>query len=174
MSSVELSAEYAMPSSVDHKTAILDRVADALALIPGTREPDLPPSNTIPDVPAWHGYEHKIWALGEEVRQIVNTKPALRGDRDLFLKFLRIVEDRAAKRGRQSWILLFSCRPCGTWAHELAKLLSDPDIDGHVIAALYKMKVAGFSELVLQFRDASITWVRKGAIRYLEFDKGSE
>ena len=108
------------------------------------------------------------------MRNIINEKVGLRNDRDLYSQFLQIVEVRAGMRGRQSWILLFAYKSCRSWAPELASLLPDPDIDGHVISALYKMKASGFSDKVLPFRDSAITWIRKEAARYLEFDKDAE
>jgi hypothetical protein len=85
-----------------------------------------------------------------------------------------LAKNRAGMRGRQSWILLFAYKTCAGWALDLASLLPDPDIDGHVVSALHKMKAPGFSDRVLPFRDSEITWIRKEATRYLEFDKEAE
>jgi hypothetical protein len=149
-------------------------MAEAFSVVPDVRPVDLPPTQDIPDVPAWHGFEHKLWALGEQVRQFINKKPSLLNDRDLYSQLFRIVKNRAAKRGRQSWILLFAYKPCEPWALELASLLPDPDIDGHIISALYKMKAFGFSARVQPFLDSGTTWNRKVAIRYIAFDQRAE
>jgi hypothetical protein len=74
-------------------------------------------------------------------------------------------------RGRQSWVLLFAYKPCASWAAELVKLLPDPDIEGHVVSALDKIKAPGFSEQISPYQDSKLTWIRKKAKRYLEFDQ---
>lgn len=50
-------------------------------------------------------------------------------------------------------------------------MLPDPDIEGHVISAVYKMRASGFSEEILPYRGSGVTWVRKAPNRYLEFDQ---
>ncbi|MDC0276783.1 hypothetical protein OAL00_07600 [Verrucomicrobiales bacterium] len=50
-------------------------------------------------------------------------------------------------------------------------MLPDPDIEGHVISAVYKMRASGFSDEILPYRGSGVTWVRKAANRYLEFDQ---
>jgi hypothetical protein len=91
-----------------------------------------------PDVPQWHRAEHSLWAIGEQIRHALNSQPKLRSDRSLYAEFLAIVQNRHAMRGRQSFVLLFAYRPCIAWAHDLASLLPDSDIDGQIISALYK------------------------------------
>jgi hypothetical protein len=153
-----------------HKEAILRLVNDAIDQIPEVRPSDLPPTELIPDVPEWHGFEHGLWRIGEEIRQVLNKEPKLRNDHELYSKFFEIARNRAGIRGRQSWVLLFAYKSCASWATELAKLLPDPDIDGHVILAIYKMKAPGFSGTILPYNHSGVAWIRKEAKRYLEFD----
>ncbi len=160
-----------MPASSEHKEAVKQHVREALIHIPDARPNDLPPTKPNPGVPDWHGFEHELWRLGEEVRQLINQKTSLRGDRELYSSFLEIARNRACMRGRQSWILLFAYKPCGEWAEDVAALLPDSDIDGHVISALYKMKSSGFSEQVAPFQESKTTWIRKEAMRYVDFDQ---
>jgi hypothetical protein len=94
----------------------------------------------------------------------------LRGDHSLYAKFLTIVQNRHAMRGRQSFVLLFAYRPCVAWATDLASLLPDSDIDGQIIFALCKMRASGFSATVAPFLSSSATWIRKAARRYMSFD----
>jgi hypothetical protein len=123
-----------------------------------------------PDVPQWHRAEHSLWAIGEQIRHALNSQPKLRSDRSLYAEFLAIVQNRHAMRGRQSFVLLFAYRPCIAWAHDLASLLPDSDIDGQIISALYKMRAPGFSATVAPFLSSSATWIRKEARRYMTFD----
>jgi hypothetical protein len=67
--------------------------------------------------------------------------------------------------------LLFAYKPCASWAAEIAGLLPDTDIEGYVISALCKMKAPGFSEDIRPYQDSEITWIRKKAKHYLEFDE---
>lgn len=149
----------------------MQHVSDALSHIPKARPNELSPTKLIPGVPEWQGFEHELWRLGEEVRQVINEKTSLRRDRELYLSFLEIVRNRAGMRGRQSWVLLFAYKPCGAWAREIAAFLPDSDIDGHVISALYKMRASGFTEFVASFQESEIRWIRKEAVRYVNFDK---
>ena len=160
-----------MPAPSEHKETIRRQIGEAIGHIPDVRPSDLPPTELIPDVPEWHGFEHELWRIGEKIRHVMNERTALRKDHDIYSKFLEIARNRAGMRGRQSWILLFAYKPCGSWATELANLLPDPDIDGHVISAIYKMKARGFSDEILPFKDSDVTWIRNEAKRYLEFDQ---
>ena len=162
------------PASTQHKEIILRIVTKALLLIPKTRPDDLPPHWDAPDVPDWHSSEFDLWPLGEDVRQAMNKKTTLRGDEELYSHFLKIVQDRAGMRGRQSWVLLFAYKSCSQWAAEIADLLPDPDIDGHVVSALYKMKAHGFREQVAPLLNSKFTWIRKEAERYIQFDQNHD
>ena len=122
-------------------------VDEATAHVPDSLPADLPPTELIPDVPEWHGFEHELWRIGEEVRHVINEKAALRKDQEIYARFLEIVQNRSGMRGRQSWVLLFAYKPCESWATKIARLLPDPDIEGHVISALYKMKAQGFQTM---------------------------
>ena len=142
----------------------------AKSLVPDGPSAPLPPMDGFPDIPQWHNFEHSLWSIGEQIRQALNSQPKLRGDHSLYAEFLAIVQNRHAMRGRQSFVLLFAYRPCVAWATDLASLLPDSDIDGHIISALYKMRAPGFSATVAPFLSSSATWIRKEARRYMSFD----
>lgn len=145
-------------------------ITQANALVPGSAPARLPPMPGSPDVPQWHDFEHSLWSIGEQIRQAMNAQPKLRADRQLYSELLALVRKRQAMRGRQSLVLLFAYRPCNAWARDLASLLPDPDIDGQVILALYKMRATGFSRVVAPFLSSSTAWIRKEARRYVAFD----
>jgi hypothetical protein len=159
-----------MSSGTSTREAIELRILEASRLMPDSRPADLPPTAIIPDVPAWHDYEHQLWRLGEEVHQLFGKQPNLRKDESLYSSIFGIVAHRAGMRGRQSWVWHFGCKQCSNWASKIAGLLPDPDIDGHVISALYKMKAPRFSGKILPYRESRKTWVRKEAVRYLAWD----
>lgn len=145
-------------------------LAEARSLVPEIIPPALPPIDGCPDVSQWHQFEHSLWSIGEQIRQAINSQARLRSDRELYAAFLAIVQNRHGMRGRQSFVLLFAYKPCIAWARDLASLIPDPDIDGHIISALYKMRASGFSRAVAPFLSSSVTWIRKEARRYLSFD----
>lgn len=138
--------------------------------MPEIRPAQLPPTNGSPDVPQWHQFEHSIWSIGEQIRHAINSQPRLRSDRALYAEILSIVQHRNGMRGRQSFVLLFAYRPCIAWANDLASLIPDPDIDGQIISALYKMRASGLSATVAPFLSSSDPWIRKEARRYMSFD----
>lgn len=160
-----------MPIPTEHKEAVMRLIEEAISHIPAARPADLSPTELIPDVPDWHGFEREVWRIGEEVRHVINEKTALRKDDEVYSRFIEIARNRSAMRGRQSWVLLFAYKPCASWAADLANLLPDPDIEGHVISTLYKMKAPGFSEQILPYQDSKVTWIRREAKRYLQFDQ---
>jgi hypothetical protein len=145
-------------------------LAEARLHMPEILLPALPPIDRHPDVPQWHQFEHSLWSIGEQIRQTINSQPRLRSDRELYAEFLAIVQNRHGMRGRQSFVLLFAYKPCISWARDLASLLPDSDIDGHIISSLYKMRASGFSRAVAPLLSSSATWIRKEARRYLSFD----
>ena len=126
-----------------------------------------------PDVAQWHPFEHSLWGVGEQIRRTLNSAPELRGDPSLYAELFTIVQSRPAMRGRQSFVLLFAYRPCIAWASDLASLLPDADIDGHIISALYKMRAPGFSTTVAPFLSSGTAWIRREAQRYMSFDLGA-
>ena len=152
------------------RSAVEGLLAQAKSLLPAGPSAPLPPMDGFPDVPQWHRAEHSLWAIGEQIRHALNSQPKLRSDRSLYAEFLTIVQNRHAMRGRQSFVLLFAYRPCIAWAHDLASLLPDSDIDGQIISALYKMRAPGFSATVAPFLSSSATWIRKEARTYMTFD----
>ena len=149
-------------------------INQVFALLPAKRPAPLPPMKDFPSVPQWQSFEHTLWGLGEKVRHVLNAQPKLRCDNILYSRFFEIASDRRGMRGRQSFVLLFAYKPCINWAHRLTTLLPDSDIEGHVIAALYKMRAKGFSDIVAPYEESRVTWIRKEAIRYLNFDKITE
>jgi hypothetical protein len=123
-------------------------LAQAKSLVPDGPSVPLPPMDGFPDIPQWHHFEHSLWSIGEQIRQALNSQPKLRGDHSLYAAY----------------------RPCVAWATDLASLLPDSEIDGHIISALYKMRAPGFSATVAPFLSSTAIWIRKEARRYMSFD----
>ena len=138
--------------------------------MPGTHLDPLPPDETLGGVPAWREFEHKIWAIGEEIRQLLLKAPRLRADKLLQGQFVEIACDKRAHRGRQSFIMLLGYRSCDEHAERLAEHLDDPFVNGHVVGTIYKMRAPGHSDRVRPLLNDNMAWVRNEAGRYLNWE----
>ena len=153
-----------------HETpaAIVAACQAARALAPASFPPDLPPDPLIPNVPAWYEFEREAWAIGETIRHSLKTNPKLKKDPSVIRAILEVVQDRHLRRGRQSFVMLLGFTGASTHAPLLVSLISDPDIDGHVIDTLLKMRAAGYAPQVAKFITHTQAWVRRLAKRYVE------
>jgi hypothetical protein len=142
-------------------------VSRAEKLIPKVLEPDLPPTNLLPTVPDWHDFEHKVWKFGEELRQLIKANPTLRKEKELFQRILKISINRNAKRGRQSFIMLFDTKQLSNFAKHLVTQLDDEFVNGHIIKLIQKMHVAGFESEIKPFIEHKHAWIRNVAKKYL-------
>lgn len=149
------------------KEKIKDIVGKTVKLIPPTYEKDLPPTELFKDVPEWHDYEYKIWDNGERIRQILLEHKSLRKDKSLLDLFLTVALSRNAKRGRQSFIMLFEYKQCTEYAHLLVKQIDDTFVRGHIIRALNRMKAGQYVSLVMPYTMDKTAWVRNEAKRYV-------
>src|SRR5262245_37717193 len=153
-------------ATAELRQRVLEMVRLAEASLPRDHKADLSPDEFTQGEPDWQRFEHEIWKVGEEIRHLMNKKPSLRGDPDLLDAFLRIAQDRRAKRGRQSFVLLFAYKPCAPFATALIEEIEDPDVCGHVIHALLKMNVPGFADRIEPFTGHGRTWIRNKAKQY--------
>ena len=155
-----------MSDANEVRQRVLEMVRLAEASLPPENLPELPPGRFTQGEPDWYPFEGEIWRIGESIRQLMNEQPKLRGDRELLSGFLRIARDPRGKRGRQSFVLLFAYKPCAPFASELIEEIEDPNVCGHVIDALLKMKVPGFVDRIQPFASHTRTWIRNKAKQY--------
>jgi hypothetical protein len=148
-------------------TAILESLSTLLRSAPSRVPHDLPPSEHSSGQPAWHPIEHDIWAEGEALRQYRNRSPRAFADPLVIDAVLKIIECRAFRRGRQSFVMLLETPRARQFAARLAPLLSDPDIAGHVLTALLRMRALEYSALVRPLTQSPFAWVRRRATAYL-------
>ncbi len=147
---------------------ILALVTMAEEAIPSTLQRDLPPGENTSGSSEWHSFEHSIWALGENIRQLYIKNKFLRKDVAIQRAILRIATNSKAKRGRQSFIMLFGYTFCAQFANQIAEQLSDPHVCGHVIDTLLKMRSSEFVSEVEPFTRDKTTWIRNKAKRYID------
>lgn len=156
------------------KERIKDIVGKTVKLIPPTYEKNLPPMKQFIDVPEWHDYEYKIWNNGEQIRQILLEHKNLRKDKSLLNLFLTVALNRNAKRGRQSFIMLFEYKHCAEYADLLVKQIDDTFVSGHIIEVLNKMKTGQYVSFVMPYTTDKIAWIRNQAKKYVNRHTTSE
>jgi len=108
----------------------------------------------------FHSFEHRIWGIGEQIRQITFSKPQVRKNEKLQEAFLRISINKNAKRGRQSFILLLGYKVCSQRASDIVSQICDKRVSGHVIDTLLKMQASGFVKDVMPFQNSDRAWIR--------------
>jgi hypothetical protein len=140
---------------------------EAMGLAPAAPPIDLPPDPIAPGVPAWHRFEHDAWGIGETVRRSLAQKPALRRHAAVQNAILQAVNTPHLRRGRQAFVMALGFSAAAAHAPALIPLLSDPDLDGHALDALLKMRVYTYDQEVRPLLDAKQAWVRKLARRYV-------
>ena len=146
---------------------INELLLSAEKLIPEETLPDLPYMELAPTVHDWYDFEHELWGKGEEIRQLILSEHkemnAEQADR-----VCKICVDIKAKRGRQSFVMLLGKKRYKAYADKLSSLITDKDIDGHIISTLYKMGATQYVDQIKPYTTHSITWVRNEAKRYVE------
>ena len=135
-------------------------------LVPQENLPELPFMELAPTVHDWYGFEHTLWNFGENIRQLILTE---RKDLNVeqVARVCRICADTKAKRGRQSFVMLLGKKRFSSYADQLAALLPDEDIDGHIISTLYKMGASQFTERIKPYTNHPLTWIRNEAKKYV-------
>ena len=92
----------------DHEVDKL--LKEAEEKIPDTELPDLPYLKEAPDVHDWYTFEHEIWDIGEEIRQLtVQNKKKF--NEEQIGRIIGICLDKRVKRGRQSFVMLLGKKP---------------------------------------------------------------
>jgi hypothetical protein len=146
---------------------ILAACEKALSLAPAEYPPTLPPSKELLGAPDWYGFEHEAWRIGESIRRAFVQEPKLKKNRAVLEKVLEVASCRNLRRGRQSSIMALGFVDARQHAKALSPFLRDPDVDGHVLYTLIKMKVPGFVSEVEPLLQSDKTWIRNSAKKYL-------
>ena len=121
--------------------------------------------------PKWYPFESQIWKNGERIRQLFLTDKKLRNKESVFDKLFEIATNRNAKRGRQSFIMLFGSVIHSKYSSQLKKQIDHNSVDGQIIDTIYKMKVTEFTKEIKPFTNHDFTWIRNIAKKYIEKHK---
>lgn len=148
-------------------SAINSLLENAEQKIPEEDLPALPPMELCSDVPDWYDFESELWEIGENMRQIICSE---RKDlnHEQAERVCLICLNRNAKRGRQSFVMLLGKKRFNEYADRLADLLSDDDVNGHVLDSIYKMGAPQYCKEAEPFLTSEHAWIRKTAKRYIE------
>ena len=141
-------------------------LSEAEALIPKEALPDLPSLPGVPDVHDYYRFELDLWDKGEEIRQLIldsKKKP----NRVQIKRICDICTNPFAGRGRQSFVMLLGRKCYIEYAPIIAPLLSDDDINGHVVDTLYKMGTPDSVSQIQPFTKHKRTWIKKIANKYI-------
>ena len=150
------------------KEEIIKLINKANTLTPEKLEKKLNPIKGFPNVPDWHEYERDIWTIGEEIRQIINSKKTLRKDQEINDLIMEFCLNKNSKRGRQPFVLLMGYKNLSEYAPKLIRMINDKSISGQIIDTLYKMQAKGYEKEIEPFTRNKTTWIRKIAIKYIE------
>lgn len=135
--------------------------------IPDANLPDLPYMKEAPDVHEWYMFEHEIWNIGEEIRQLV-VKHKKKFTQEQIERIIDICLDKRAKRGRQSFIMLLNKKAYSEYSERIIALFEDDDVDGHVIYTVYRMQAGQYVELIKPFLNHKRTWIKNEAKKYIQ------
>ena len=136
-------------------------------LIPEKDLPDLPYMELAPTVHDWYDFEHELWEIGENIRQLILTKKKDLGAEQAD-RVCKICENIKAKRGRQSFVMLLGKKRFLHYADRIASILPDDDIDGHIISTLYKMGASQYVDHIKPYAEHRMTWIKNEAKRYIQ------
>lgn len=151
----------------DPENEIMKLIEMAKSDIPKEMSVDLE-ADPLTKLPEWHFFEQQIWKNGEDIRQILLANKKLKEREDIFDRLLEIATDTKAKRGRQSFILLFGSVRHSKYAAALIEQINDEFVNGHVIDTIYRMKTDKYIREIEPFCTDKFAWIRNTAKKYVE------
>ena len=155
-------------TKIETKKRVFELIEKAEKLTPKTFEKDLPNLKELPNVREMHHYEHKIWDLGEKIRQLIFEHKGLRKDKELNDRIMKFCLNKNSKRGRESFIMLLWYKHNQKYAEQLVGLINDKYVYGHIIEGLNKIQIEGYCKEVSPYKTDEFNWIRKQAKKYVE------
>jgi len=131
------------------KNEIDTLLSKAIKLIPPKKPPELPKDRY--GTPRWHEYEHDMWRIGENVRQILLSDKKAELSEEQIEKVVFIINNPPANRGRQSFIWLLGKRKYAHFAPRIIGQIYDDNISLHIFDTIYKMRAIGYDKEVSEF-----------------------
>ena len=143
------------------------KINNALKYIPLTELEELP--KTRYNLPQWHSYEHSVWRIGEDIRQILLKNKKIELSDNQIEKIIEIINNPLAKRGRQTFVWLFGKRKYAGLAPRIIGQIYNDDVSLHIFDTIYKMRALGYEKEILDFQERfkPLAVDRKKITRYL-------
>lgn len=117
--------------------------------------------------PDWRGFETALWKLSETLRPLMSARRDWRSGSDVLKAVVLLCKDPGYGKGRQNLVLILGQFGGASEATVLASLLDDPDVQGHAIKALARIKDLRY-HVEVEKRVAKLKgWMRGAAKRYL-------
>ena len=117
--------------------------------------------------PDWRRYELKIWELGESLRLYLKKQKSWRGPSTLFDAIAQVMGTKVYGKGRQTFALLLGDFGGSSYSRDLGRAIEDPEVVGHAIKALTKLRAAGYELEVRKAMSIYSGWIRAAAKKYL-------
>jgi hypothetical protein len=120
----------------------------------------------IKGAPNWLSFEMRIWELGECLRQSLKNRKKWLNSNDLLNVIMMICRNKKYGKGRQTFVMLLGEFNCEDASKLLGDLLNDPEVLGHSIKALTKLKDGGYVDKAGQIAEKETGWIRAAAKNY--------
>lgn len=146
---------------------VIEIARNALLLAP-TAFPADQPVDRFSGQPKWFPFEIRCWELGEQIRRQLVESPRLRDDSRVGGAILEVIEHNHLRRGRQSFVMLLGSVKFASFAPRLVRWVSDPDVAGHVVDTLLKMRASGYVDVVRPYIASEFSWIRRKAKTFVE------
>lgn len=115
----------------------------------------------------WYQFELLLWALGESLRRVLKGAPALRREQRFWERAEELCERSEYGKGRESWVMLLGQYGGPRRVPALLVLANDPEIAGHVLYALRRLKAPEGRGVAERLQQAPQAWIRQEAKKYL-------
>ena len=132
-----------------------------------------PPGNTVgarTRNDPWESLEVLAWHHGEAVSRYLLGVPLVRGDNALLDVCARIALDGRFGRGRQNFVGVLGLFGGRSYGDELASLLPDTQVFGHVVGALRRAGLEAYAaEAIMHCPRGPALWVKIVLLDYVQF-----
>lgn len=119
----------------------------------------------------WHDYELKIWKLGEDLRILFKKDKKLKNSILIQQNIEKIALNKKYGKGRESFVLLIGEIKAISCIQTLVELLTDPEVRGHAIISLTKLRAKGMENEINQIFLSSKGWIKNAAKKYVANSK---
>jgi hypothetical protein len=109
-----------------------------------------------------------------DLRWVIGNALEVVADDSHFSELAELAQDRKYGRAREMVVLALAKMKRPDSQNVLLRLLSDPQVDGHAVHALVKMKAAVEAARVEPFLKHPKRWVRQEAKKLLRYAKGAK